>query len=116
MAENDAKDTTGSKDKLLNFLVERKLREDSFPTKYVAFLDMLGFSALVKQFPGSLVLEVGGDYESLETSISASSQFFGRFHAALDYMAENYADSSRPERMMVFSDCAFCIYENPLQA
>jgi hypothetical protein len=100
----------------VNLLTEHRLREQCFPTKYVAFIDMLGFSALTKEFPGSLTLEVGPGHSSLSTSTSKSSERFGRFHAALDRIASDVVDASRPERMMIFSDCAFAVYDNPLQA
>jgi hypothetical protein len=101
---------------LVNLLVERKLRADAFPTRYVGFIDMLGFSALTKEYPGSMTLEVGDDYSSLTTGTSKSAERFSRFHALLDRMAANQLDASHPERMMIFSDCAFAVYDNALQA
>ena len=84
--------------------------------RYVAFVDLLGFSDLVKRFPGSLNVEVRGDYEEVLTSSSGSAERFRRFHSVLDRVATDFADASRPERMMVFSDCAFLVYENLIQA
>jgi hypothetical protein len=56
---------------------------------------LLGFSALVKEFPGSLNIEVKGHYDEVLTSTSKSSERFGRFHAILDRMAFGITDASR---------------------
>jgi hypothetical protein len=107
---------TPAKDKLVNILVKNELEVFYHPIKHIAFIDLLGFSALVKQFPGSLDIQVKGDYEEILTSTSKSSERFGRFHAILDRMAFAVGDASRPERMMIFSDCAFAVYANASQA
>jgi hypothetical protein len=101
---------------LLNLLVERQLRAAALPTKYVAYVDMLGFGALVRAHPGAFNVDVDEGTSAVSTSTSKSSERFGRFHAVLDRMAMDVADASRPERMMVFSDCAFALYDNALQA
>lgn len=106
--------TTSPSNALENFLVERSLRATAFPIKYVGYMDMLGFGALVTEHPGSLDIHVGTS--SVETYMSKSSQRFGGFHAVVDKLAMNYLDASRPERMMIFSDCAFGVYDNALQA
>lgn len=117
MAADDSEHKpSGGKDKLVNLLVARKLEEDYHQIKHIAFIDLLGFSALVKEFPGSLDIQVKGDYEEVLTSSSKSSERFGRFHSILDRMASAVGDASRPERMMIFSDCAFAVYDNALQA
>lgn len=97
-------------------MLERELRAHAFPTKYVGFIDLLGFSALTKEFPESLTLQVSEDYATVAAGTSKSAQRFAQFHAHLDWMAENQFAPSRPEQMMIFSDCAFAVYENPLQA
>src|SRR5947209_1449634 len=94
-------------DPFFNFLLERQLRAAALPTKYVAYVDMLGFGALVRAHPGAFDVDVDESTSAVSTSTSKSSQRFGRFHAVLDRLAMNAADASRPERMMVFSDCAF---------
>lgn len=103
-------------DPLLNILVERQLRAAAVPTKYVGYVDMLGFGALVRAHPGAFNVDVDESTSAVSTSTSKSSERFGRFHAVLDRIAMNAADASRPERMMVFSDCAFALYDNALQA
>ncbi len=104
------------KDKLLNLLTARDIEAQAAPVKFVGFIDMLGFSDLVKAHPSSVILETGNDFDFVSTSMSKSSERFGRFHRILDHVAMNQVDASRPERMMIFSDCAFAIYENVLQA
>src|SRR6266550_164068 len=104
------------KEKLKNVRLERELEKYAFPMKQVGFVHMLGFSALTKQFPGTMTLEVGEDHSTLTTGTSQSAQRFGHFHAILDRMAADQADASHPERMMIFSDCAFAVYTNALQA
>lgn len=117
MGDDSGKGTvSGSKDKLFNLLLERQLSEYAFPTRCVGFVDMLGFSALTKRYPGSMTLDVGSDYSSLASGTSQSAERFGRFHGVLDRMAADRADASHPERMMIFSDCAFAIYDKALQA
>lgn len=107
---------TPGKDKLLNLLTARHIEAQAAPVKFVAFVDMLGFSELVKTHPASVVLDTGRDFEFVSTSMSKSSERFGRFHRILDHVAMNRVDASSPERMMIFSDCAFAVYENALQA
>src|ERR1044071_2770579 len=115
--DNDEKASASPlQDKLVNLLVAQQLRVDYNTPAYVAFIDLLGFSDLVKRFPGLLNVEVEGDYEKVSTSTSKSSERFGHFHHVLDQLADNYIDSTHPDRMMVFSDCAFLIYENATQA
>src|SRR5438477_417515 len=77
---------------------------------------MLGFGSLVRKHPGSFNIEISEDGSQVGTSTSKSSERFGRFHAVLDRTAMNHLDASRPERMMIFSDCAFAVYDNALQA
>jgi hypothetical protein len=79
-------------------------------------MDMLGFGALVRKHPGSFNIEISEDGSTVGTSTSQSSERFGRFHAVLDRMTMDHMDASRPERMMIFSDCAFGVYDNALQA
>ena len=114
MADTSEK-PVGGVDTLKNVLVERELEKYAFPTKYVGFVDMLGFSALTKQFPGTMTLKENED-SSLSAGTSKSAERFGHFHAILDRMAADQADASHPERMMIFSDCAFAVYKNALQA
>jgi hypothetical protein len=102
-------------DQLLNLLVERQRRAAALPTKYVAYVDMLGFGALVRAHPGAFNVDIDEGTSAVSTSASKSSERFGRFHAVLDRMAMDVADASRPERMMVFSGCAFALYDNALQ-
>lgn len=73
----------------MNFLVARELEAEYLQAKYVAFIDLLGFSALVKQFPGSFNVEVNGDYEEVVTSTSKSAERFGRFLHILDKLADH---------------------------
>jgi hypothetical protein len=70
----------------------------------------------VREHPDAFNIDVDDGTSAVATSASKSSQRFGRFHAVLDRMAMNAVDASRPERMMVFSDCAFALYDNALQA
>ncbi len=118
MPKNNDQDQPSARavDKLSNLLTERELQKAAFPTKYVGFIDMLGFSALSKEFPGSMTLEVNEDYSSLVTSTSKSAERFGHFHSILDHMASELWDRSHPQQMMIFSDCAFAVYDNALQA
>lgn len=104
------------RDQLVNLLLERQLRAAALPTKYVGYVDMLGFGALVRAHPGAFNVDIDASTSAVSTSTSKSSERFGRFHAVLDRMAADAADASRPERMMVFSDCAFALYDNALQA
>src|SRR5689334_2521094 len=92
------------------------LERYALPTRVVGYLDMLGFGALVRKHPGSFNVEVSDDGTDVTTSTSKSSERFGRFHAVLDRMAMDFADATHPERMMIFSDCAFAVYDNALQA
>jgi hypothetical protein len=101
---------------LANLLVERSLRATALPIKVVAFMDMLGFGSLVTKHPAAFEIEIDPKDLSVGTSASKSSERFGRFHAVLDRLAMNNLDASRPERMMIFSDCAFAVYDNALQA
>ena len=101
---------------LESLLVEQQIRETAFPTKYIGYMDLLGFGALVTEHPGSLNIEISDDGSTVGTSTSKSSERFGRFHAVLDKTAMDNLDATRPERMMVFSDCAFGVYDNALQA
>jgi len=104
------------KDKLRDVLVERHLHALAYPTKVVGYMDMLGFGALVRKHAGSFNIEPSGDGSGVGTSTSKSAERFGRFHAVLDHAAMDHVDASRPERMMIFSDCAFGVYDNALQA
>ena len=97
-------------------VVERQLQARALPTKIIGYMDMLGFGALVRKHPDSFNIEISDDGSQVTTSTSKSSERFGRFHAVLDRTAMNHLDASRPERMMIFSDCAFAVYDNPLQA
>jgi hypothetical protein len=45
-------------DQLLNLLVERQRRAAALPTKYVAYVDMLGFGALVRAHPGAFNVDI----------------------------------------------------------
>lgn len=99
-----------------NVYMERELRQRALPTRVVGYMDMLGFGSLVRKHPGAFNVEFDEEAEVVSTSISKSSERFGRFHAVLDKMAVHQLDASRPERMMIFSDCAFAIYDNALQA
>src|SRR3979411_678729 len=83
-------------DPLLNLLVERQLRAAALPTKYVGYVDLLGFGALVRAHPGAFNVDVDESTSAVSTSTSKSSERFGRFHAVLDRMAMNVVDASRP--------------------
>ena len=97
-------------------MVERELLAAALPMKVIGYMDMLGFGALVRKHPSSFNVEVSEDGSKVGTSTSKSSERFGRFHAVLDRMAMNFVDATHPERMMIFSDCAFAVYDNALQA
>jgi hypothetical protein len=113
---SEAKASAGGKNQLLNLLVARQLEAKYYQTNFIAFIDLLGFSALIKEFPRSLNVEVKGDYEEVSTSTSKSGERFARFHHILDTVADNYIESSHPERMMIFSDCALMVFDTALQA
>jgi hypothetical protein len=97
-------------------LVLNHLRGEALPTRYVGYIDMAGFGSLVRNHPGAFNVEVSADGSTVDTTTSKSSERFGRFHAVLDAAALDHLEASRPERMMIFSDCAFAVYENALQA
>src|SRR5262245_43507389 len=107
-------DVTNSK--LFRMLMDREIRKANEVPRVVGYSDMLGFGALAMKHPEMFDIEVDEESLAVNTSTSKSHERFGRFHAVLDRLAANELDASRPERMMIFSDCAFAVYDNALQA
>lgn len=105
-----------TKSKLFRVLMDREIRKANKGPKVVGYVDMLGFGALAIKHPEMFDVEIDEEALAVNTFTSKSHERFGRFHAVLDRLAANELDSSRPERMMIFSDCAFAVYDNALQA
>lgn len=81
------------------------------------FIDMLGFAALVEQFPDA-VEKIGcvtedGDRYTID-SPSESAERFRLFQLVLDRFLEQHYQSHPGGRAMLFSDCAFILDEHPL--
>lgn len=102
------------KSEIERLLVERSLQQASMKTAYVLFVDMLGFKSLTRAFPGTLQIHTD-DPVMVTTSTSQSAVVFWRFQHALDTVAQR-RDGVSPSRMMIFSDCAFLIFEHAPQA
>lgn len=94
----------------------RRLIEDGAPKpRHVVFLDMLGFSALTEAHPNPIVWDF--DSEDLilsETSESATQ--LSRFQHVLNTVPVDTLDGISPSHLMLFSDCAFLVYDNALIA
>lgn len=101
---------------LVNMEVQRELTERSMPTKYVGYLDMLGFKDLVKENPGSLLVDVDDVTGMVISNPSESAETFSQFHWVLDNMSSFGFSDFRPEQFLIFSDCAFVVFNNPGQA
>jgi hypothetical protein len=96
--------------------MEREIRKANDAPNIFGYVDMLGFGALAMAHPETFDIEVDEEELAVHTYTSKSHERFGRFHAVLDRLAAGELDASRPERMMIFSDCAFGVYDNALQA
>jgi hypothetical protein len=86
---------------------------------FVVYVDMLGFSAMTEAHPHSTVREVLSETEEETVTavrISTTASLFARFHAVLDHAESSKWSTASPTRVMVFSDCAFMVFENALQA
>lgn len=93
-----------------------RVQADTMPVRYVAFIDMLGFSALTKEYPGTFYLHVMPEQNQFLTITSPSSSFLERFHKILNKIAAEHVQKYGLERMMIFSDCAFTVYSNAVHA
>jgi hypothetical protein len=102
-------------DPLLQELARRQMESNDLREWLVGYVDMLGFSSLVRSHPGTLAF-TGGNGEPVGVQGSESHARFTRFQNAMDRLAFDAINPHRPHRMMVFSDCAFCVYDNPTQA
>lgn len=86
---------------------------------FVVYVDMLGFSAMTEAHPHSTVREVLSERdEETVTAVrtSEAASLFARFHGVLDNTESLRWNTASPTRVMVFSDCAFMVFENALQA
>jgi hypothetical protein len=80
---------------------------------------MLGFSAMTEAHPHSTVREVLSERDDetvVAVRISEAASLFARFHDVLDNTESLRWNTASPKQVMVFSDCAFMVFEHPLQA
>jgi hypothetical protein len=82
---------------------------------FVLHLDVLGFAALVEAHPHGMVQELDDQKLRVNTYITESGSRFRLFHSVLDQVLEQRFESG-PSDAMVFSDCAFLVYQNALLA
>ena len=80
----------------------------------VLFVDMLGFSNLTEEHPNPVVWNF--DSEDVSAGTSESAMQLSRFQYVLNTVPLNRQDTVRPSHLMLFSDCAFLVYDHPLQA
>lgn len=109
-------DESTEPNRLKNLLVRRMIEGQAPPPRYVLFVDMLGFSALTSKHPNAVVWEFGSDDEILASTTSESADQLGRFQHVLNTIPADTIDGLAPSHLMLFSDCAFLVYENALQA
>jgi hypothetical protein len=101
---------------LERLLARRHIEQTIPPPQYVLFIDILGFSDLTEEFPNPVVWNFGPDDTVISAATSESSQTLGRFQYVLDSLSRYVGDASGPTNLMLFSDCAFLVFENLLQA
>jgi hypothetical protein len=102
------------RNELERLLTQRQI-EGRLPTpRYVLFVDMLGFSDLTERHPDPVVWDF--EAEEFAASTTDSALQLGKFQHVLNSIAEWSPDSARPSHLMQFSDCAFLVYENLVQA
>jgi hypothetical protein len=99
-------------DELERLLVRQTVEAQAPPPKCVLFIDMLGFSSLTEEHPEPIVWDFDSDEISSTTSLSAER--LGRFQHVLN-MIPHQDDVLRPSHLMLFSDCAFVVFDNALQ-
>lgn len=95
-------------------LQEELIKRERAEPRCVLFVDMLGFSALTEEHPDDI--EWNFDSEEISAATSPTDKLIGGFQHALNTLAEAVGDASSPSHVMAFSDCAFLVYNNPLQA
>ena len=95
-------------------LQEELIKRHRAEPRCVLFVDMLGFSALTEQHPDHIEWDFGS--QEISAATSPTDKQIGGFQHALNTLAEAVGDASSPSHVMAFSDCAFLVYDNPLQA
>src|SRR5437870_7862990 len=102
-------------DELEKLLTKLAIEQQTPPQRHVVFVDMLGFSSLTEAHPDSIVW----DFESpdmVASTTSESASQLGRFQYVLNTVPADEIDGTSPSHVMLFSDCAFLVYDNALQA
>lgn len=102
-----------SKD-LERVLQERLIQEQTPKPRCVVFVDMLGFSQLTEDHPNDIDWNFGST--EITSATSQTEKQIGAFQHALNTIAGSAWDAFAPSHLMAFSDCAFLVYDNPLQA
>jgi hypothetical protein len=100
---------------LFKTLLKRQVLSQEPPPRFVLFLDMLGFSQLTEDHPKPVVY----DFESCDSytsSTSESADRLGRFQHVLNLVPVDQIDGAAPSHLMLFSDCAFLVFDTALQA
>ena len=84
---------------------------------FVLFLDLLGFSKLVEAHPHSLVRTTDWKDPIINVGVfrTPSSSLYNRFHDVLDSAIAPQPTGTKPDRALIFSDCAFLVFETALQ-
>jgi hypothetical protein len=94
-------------------LLKREVMRLEPPPRFVVFVDMLGFSQLTEDHPDRTVY----DFESTESYTATTSESairIGGFQYVLNSIESG--DGLAPSHLMLFSDCAFLVFETALQA
>jgi hypothetical protein len=108
-------DASAGPEKTLDRQLEEELIKRERPEpRCVLFVDVLGFSALTEEHPDDIEWDFGS--AEISAATSPTSRQIGGFQHALNTLAEAVGDASSPSHVMAFSDCAFLVYNNPLQA
>lgn len=101
----------------LEKILRRRFIEATIPPpRHVLFVDILGFSNLTEAFPNPITWEFGDDNDVVASGTSEAARKLGRFQYVLDSLADSQYDGLTPTHLMLFSDCAFLVFENLLLA
>jgi len=102
-------------DELRRLLIQRQIESESPKPRHVVFLDMLGFSSLTEAHPNPMAWEFDSD-DSVVSHTTESASQLGRFQHVLNTIPVDVVDGTSPSHLMLFSDCAFLVYDNALLA